>query len=285
MRGSGTWRFGTAGLALCLFGWIAPAHAQTPDVDLDPNRDTITIGVGAAVVPRYEGADSSRIVPAAAIRGKLSGFNFSTVGTNLYVDLVRDRGDGLDIQLGPVVGVNFNRTSRHVGDARVAALGKRAVAIEVGGYAGIGKTGVITSAYDTLSFDVSWQHDVAGAHGSTILSPTINYGTPLSRTTYVGIAAAVDIVGDGYARYYFGVTPAESLASGLPVSTPDGGIKDINFKFLVGQSLSGDLRRGWGLFAVAGYSKLLGDFKRSPLVAVAGDADQWIGAVGVGYTF
>ncbi|WP_414903454.1 MipA/OmpV family protein [Sphingomonas flavalba] len=272
------------GLVLWLLSGGAPAMAQADD-GFDPDRDTVTVGIGGALVPRYDGADSTRFVPGGVVRGKLSGFAFSTVGTTLYVDLVREPAGALDIQFGPVAGVNLNRTTRKLGDARVSALGKRSVAVELGGYAGIGKTGVVTSAYDTLSLSVSWQHDVAGAHGSFVVSPTLSYGTPLSRTTYVGLAAAANIVGGDYARYYFGVTPAGAAASGLPAYTPGGGVKDINAKLLIGQSLSGDLRRGWSLFALGGYARLLGDFKRSPLVSVAGDANQWVGAVGVGYTF
>ena len=50
-------------------------------------------------------------------------------------------------------------------------------------------------------------------------------------------------------------------------------------------SLSGDLRRGLALFGLANYKKLQNDFRRSPLVSDAGDADQFFGAVGVSYTF
>ena len=58
---------------------------------------------------------------------------------------------GRDFQLGPVAVVNFNRTSlKSIDDPRVRALGKLDTAIELGGYVGIGKTGVITSPYDKL---------------------------------------------------------------------------------------------------------------------------------------
>ena len=47
----------------------------------------MTIGVGAAIVPDYEGSDDYRIIPAGAIRGKVSGISFITRGTYLYVDV------------------------------------------------------------------------------------------------------------------------------------------------------------------------------------------------------
>jgi outer membrane scaffolding protein for murein synthesis (MipA/OmpV family) len=33
------------------------------------------------------------------------------------------------------------------------------------------------------------------------------------------------------------------------------------------------------------YSRLVGDFKRSPIVAMRGSASQWLGAVGLAYTW
>ena len=54
---------------------------------------------------------------------------------------------------------------------------------------------------------------------------------------------------------------------------------------LANQSLTGDLTHGLSLFGTAGYSRLAGDFKRSPIVADRGSAGQWFGAIGLGYTF
>ena len=267
-------------IVIALAGSPAIAQDNGPDSD----RDTVTIGAGAAIVPSYEGSDNYRIIPAGAIRGKVAGFTFQTLGTTLYVDVIPNRTGDVDFQFGPVAGVNLNRTSS-IKDARVRALGEIDTAIELGGYVGIGKTGVLTSAYDTISVNVAYQHDVTNTHDSYIITPSINYGTPLSKTAYVGASVNAEIVGDGYAQTYFGVTPGGAIASGLPAYTPDGGIKNVAFTLLGAQSLSGDLRRGWSLFAIGSYSKLLGDFKRSPIVSVAGDSSQWLGAIGIGYTF
>jgi outer membrane scaffolding protein for murein synthesis (MipA/OmpV family) len=36
---------------------------------------------------------------------------------------------------------------------------------------------------------------------------------------------------------------------------------------------------------IGGYSRMLGDAKRSPYTSIRGSADQWFAAVGIGYTF
>lgn len=247
--------------------------------------DTVTLGAGAAYVPSYEGSDNYEILPIAQLRGKASGHHFYMRGLQLYVDAIAEAPDeALDLSFGPTAGVRINRATG-IKDAQVRALGKLDPAVEIGAFAGIAKTGVITSAYDNLAFRVSFSADVAGAHESYVITPAIEYGTPLSERTYVGIGVSADYVGDRYARYYYSVSPAGAAASGLSEFDADGGFKNITFNLLGTQSLSGDLRKGWALFAVGSYSKLLGDFKRSPIVSEAGDDDQWIGAIGVAYTF
>ena len=284
--------------ALLLIGLgAAPAQAQSAGGNLaaisgpvDPNadtgRDTITIGGGIAVVPSYEGSNNYVIVPAAAIRGRVSGFNFASRGTVLSVDVLRDRSThGLDIQFGPVVNVNFNRVGRRV-DQRVRQLDGRKVAFEAGGYFGIAKTGVFTSPYDTLGASVTVLADTTGIHNSYTITPTVNYGTPLSRKAYVGVSLSGTWAGDGYARSYFTVSAPESLRSGLPVFTnARGGFKNYNVSALGTYSLTGDLRHGLGLYVVGSYSRLQGDFARSPIVSVAGSPNQFVGAIGLGYTF
>ncbi|WP_300117313.1 MipA/OmpV family protein [Sphingobium sp.] len=254
------------------------------------DHSNLTIGVGAAAVPSYEGSDDYRVIPIPQLRGKVHDFAFWTRGPALFVDVIPNRSDeGIDIQLGPVVGARFDRTSRkRIKDDAVAALGKLDTAIEVGGFVGIGKTGVITSAYDNISARVTITKDVAGAHDSMIVTPAIEYFTPLSIRSFVGLGVSADYVGKKYGRYYFDVTPEQAVASGLPAYDRAGdgsGFRKVNFNLTGGYSLSGDIRRGWTLFALGSYSRMLGDYADSPMVAIAGSKDQWIGAIGVGYTF
>jgi len=268
----------------------APALAQErvptqSDAAVDFNRETITVGAGVATIPSFEGADDNRWVPVAAARGSIGGFRFSTAGARLFVDVVRDTqdDDGLDFQLGPVIGFNAFRTNRKsINDAQVERLGELDTAIELGGYAGIGKTGVVTSPYDTVSFNVSAARDVAGAHDSYTITPAVNYGTPLSRKAYVGIAASATYAGGKYNRYYFGVTPAGTAASGLATYSPGSGWKNYSLSALGNYALTGDLLGGFSVVGGVSYSRLLDDVGRSPIVR---DRDQWYGAIGLAYTF
>lgn len=263
-----------------------PALAQPADAPLpDPNdqSDTFTIGGGGAYIPDYEGSDDYEFVPAAAIRGRVSGIQFFTRATYLYVDFI-PRGDGaLEFDLGPIVGARLNRTGK-VDDDFVDALPERKTAIEVGGFAGVTYHG-LTNPYDSLSFRVDVVKDVGGAHESTLVTPTIDFGTPVSRYTYIGLSLSAEWAGGKYADYYYSIGPAGSLASGLPVYDADGGFKHWRIGALVNQSLTGDLTKGLSLFGTGAYTRLSGDFKDSPIVDLRGSASQWLAAVGLAYTF
>lgn len=273
-----------AGLFIAAVGFSPVAMAQESD------RSSLTVGAGAAVIPSYEGSDDYRVVPVPQVRGKVKDFAFWTRGPGIYFDAIPNTNpDGLDFELGPVVNVRLDRSNRKsIKDAAVRALGKLDVAVEVGGFVGIGKTGVITSAYDNLSARVAVTKDVAGAHDSYVITPAIEYMTPLSETSFVGFGISAEYVGKKYGRYYYDIDADGFAASGLPVYSQAGnssGFKKISASLAGGMSLSGDLRKGWALFGVAGYSRMLGDYADSPVVAIAGSRNQWIGALGVGYTF
>lgn len=268
--------------------------ASSPDMattTVDPVADTggdfAVIGLGAAILPDYEGSDDYSFSPVPGATGRVSGFNFLLAGNRLSVDLIPDGvGPTIDFQAGPIAVLNLNRTStKGIDDAQVRALGKVDAAIELGGYVGIGKTGVITSDYDRLSLSVSLRKDVNGAHSSTVLAPTINYVTPLSTKALVGLFVSGERVGNGYADAYFSVTPQGAVASGLPVYNARGGWKNWTLGAIGGHSLTGDLTGGLQLFGGVVYRRLLNDFADSPIVATNGSRDQWLGTLGIAYSF
>lgn len=255
--------------------------------DTDAVKEIVTVAAGVISVPSYEGSDNNNFIPFVQARGTIDGYFFATQGTQLYVDLIRNTpGPGIDFQLGPVVSVNLNRSRRKgIDDRQVEALGIRKVALELGGYVGIGKTGVITSPYDNISVNVAYVHDVTNIHDSYVVTPQINYNTPLSRKAYVSISASAAYAGNGYARSYFGVDAPGALRSGLPVFNARKGWKNYSVGALGNYSLTGDLLGGVSVIGNVSYSRLLNDFKDSPVTSIAGSRDQWYYALGLAYTF
>jgi outer membrane scaffolding protein for murein synthesis (MipA/OmpV family) len=273
-------------LGAALAALAAPAFAQDdPPDDIPDDPNSLTIGIGAVWQPSYEGSDDYEIGPVGLAFGKIGGFGFATRGTSLAIDLIPDKSDApIQFELGPVVNVRLDRTGG-IKDPQVRALGELDTAIEVGVSAGIKKNGLLHK-YDSLGFKLQYLKDVSDTHDSSLLSPSIEYMTPLSTRTFVQLGFALERAGDGYARTYFSVSPAGALASGLPAFNAEGGWKSKRATLLFGQSLVGDLRKPkLSLFGLASYGRLQGDFARSPIVSVAGDRDQYMAAAGLAYTF
>ncbi|RDV07645.1 MipA/OmpV family protein [Sphingorhabdus pulchriflava] len=271
---------------LLLAATAVPASAQAPYGPPAPDRNSLTLGIGGGIAPEYEGSGDYGFQPGGVIQGKVDGFDFQVRGTNIYVDLIRDADDSkLNLILGPVAQIRLERTSRSdLDDPRVALLGTRETAVELGGHIGIGKKGFLIPPA-SLTFDLSFVHDVAGAHDSFILSPGLSLSSPVSQRTFARLGVSADYVGAGYGRTYFDV-PALATPGALPAYATDGaGFKSIGTTLLLTHDLGGDNRKGWGLFALTGYKRLLGQYSRSPIVRDAGNADQFLAVAGIAYSF
>lgn len=264
-----------------------PALAQTAgDPGLpDPNdrSNTFTIAAGGAFIPDYEGSNDYKFTPFGAIRGRVGGMSFFSRGTYLYLDVIPRPSGGVDFDAGPIVGIRRERTG-HLKDNFVDALPNRKTAIEVGAFAGVTFHG-LTNPYDALSLRLDVVHDIGKAHKSTIFTPNVDFGTPLSKRTYVGASLSADFVAGRYADYYYSVTPFDSFVSGLPVDDSHGGMKNWKLSTLINQSITGDLTHGLSIFGAGSYSRIVGSIARSPIVDDRGSRSQWQGAIGLAYTF
>jgi outer membrane scaffolding protein for murein synthesis (MipA/OmpV family) len=285
----------TFAIAACLSAALVatPALAQDSQAAPGPPADTgdtvyddtwLSIGAGVGYGPSYDGSDDYVAFPAPIIQGRVAGIGIQPRPAGLALDFIPDAREGMGFSLGPVARVRSNR-ARQIKDPVVKAAGELDTAIEVGVNAGLSFPKVL-NPYDSLSFstDVLW--DVNGAHSGMTYSPSVTYFTPLSR----GIAASLSLSaehGDGdFMRYYYSVTPAQSAASGLPAFTAGSGWTKAGATLLTAFDFDGDLTNG-GVSAVVigGYSRMMGDAKRSPYTSIRGSADQWFTAVGIGYTF
>ena len=274
-----------AGAALLLLPAIVsaqPAGSGRPPED----RNSLVLGLGGGIAPEYEGADDYGFQPGGVIQGKVDGFDFQVRGPNIYVDLLRDAPESRwNLIAGPVAQVRFERSSRNdIADPRVAALGTRDTAVELGGYVGIGRKGFLIPPA-SLTFDLAFVRDVAGAHDSFILTPGVALSSPLSQRSFARLGVTADYVGKGYGRTYFDVAALPNPDALPAYATRGSGLKSIGTTFLLTHDLGGDNRKGWALFGLAGYKRLLGQYARSPIVRDGGSADQFLGIAGIAYAF
>ena len=84
-----------------------------------------------------------------------------------------------------------------------------------------------------------------------------------------------------YAQTYFTISTAGSVASGLTAFNAKSGLKDVGGSMTVRYALS----RRWALVGLGAYKRLVGSVADSPIVGDAGNPDQFVGAIGVGFSF
>ena len=263
------------------------AHAQNDGAQVETvfDGDYLTVGVGGFYGPSYEGSDNYILFPAPVVQGNLLGVTITPRPGGIALDVIPDAKDAkVGFSLGPVANIRRDRVTR-IKDPVVRRLGKLDTAVEVGANAGVTVYDLVTG-YDSLTFSADARWDVAGAHKGMLWGPSVSYFTPVSKGAAINLAVTAEHIDRDYANYYFTVSPAGSVASGLPVFQARGGWKNVGINALVGVDFDGDLTNG-GLagFVTGGYTKLLNDAKRTPLTSIRGDADQWLAGAGLAFTF
>lgn len=260
------------------------AEQQRPAPDTVYDDNWISIGFGVALGPSYDGSDDYVLSPAPLVQGKVAGVGISPRPAGLALDFIPDRGDGPNIAFGPSVRLRNDRADQ-IKDEVVKLAGKLDRAVEIGVASGISFPKVL-NPYDSLSLNLDARWDVAGAHDGMVIEPGVTYFTPLSRGTAASLSIGAEFVDDNYADYYYSVSPQQSLDSGLPEFSAKGGLNSLGTNLLLAFDLDGDLQNGGlAIVAIGGYSRLVGDAKDTPYTSIRGSADQFFGALGIGYTF
>ncbi len=282
------------GLAALAAALSVSARAE-PDVQIsheppteEPSAfdgDFFIVTAGVIALPSYEGSNDTAVLPAGAIAGRLGGVGINPRAAGFALDLVPDKeGARAGLSLGPVIRLRTNRSGR-IKDPVVAQLGKLPKVFEAGVQAGVSLRRVF-NPHDQLSIGADMRWDISGKGSGHIIAPSISYLTPLSRKMVAGALLSAEVANRDYARFNYDVTPAGSIASGLPVYTARGGLKAVNLGMFVARDLNGNLLDG-GLLIGGGamYTRLTGSAAETPLTSIRGSRNQWFFGGGLGYVF
>jgi len=253
------------------------------------DNNWVTLGVGVGMVPSYAGSDDYVAFPLPLIVGRLGGVGINPNGPGITLNLLSQRTlpgqqGGTTFQFGPAFRIRNDRNAR-ISDEVVEAAGKLDVAAEVGANVGVSFPRVL-NRFDSLTLSTQVRWDILGAHGGMLIEPNIGYTTPLGRAWLMNLQVGMQFVDDDFADYYFSVSPDQATASGLPQFRADGGLNSAGTTAIVNYDLSGNsLDGGFSIYGVLGYSRLFGDGEDTPYTSIRGNADQFLGGIGVGYTF
>lgn len=269
-----------------------PAPAGAPPMAFTKpvfDQTWATVGIGVGLVPSYAGSDDYIAFPLPLIVGRIGGVGISPNGPGFVLDLNPGKPGlapqkGARIAFGPAFRFRNDRNVQ-IKDAVVARAGELDAALEVGGNLAVAWRGV-ARPLDQLSIGVQARWDVLGAHEGMVIEPQINYRAPIGRAFSLQVQASAEFIDDNFADYYFTISPAQALATGLAQFRADGGLNRIGTTAILAYDLDRNpLNGGWSLTAIGGYSRLIGDSADTPFTAVRGDPNQFITGLGVAYTF
>jgi outer membrane scaffolding protein for murein synthesis (MipA/OmpV family) len=151
--------------------------------------------------------------------------------------------------------------------------------------AGVTLHGVF-NGHDMLSFGADARWDITGHGGGLIVSPAIGYFTPLSHAQVFGMQASAEWIDSDYANFNYAISPAGSVASGLPAYTAHGGFKSFGAGAFTARDLNGNFLDGGLAIGVGAYwSRLYGSAAETPMTRLRGRSSQWLAAAGLSYTF
>jgi outer membrane protein len=246
--------------ALALASWSA-ASAQ------DGGAIRVRVGAGAQLQPAYPGADKDKVGPLFHLdiaRGT-NPFRFKGPDDPAGISLIDTHG----FSAGPEVNLQRRRKDSDVG----APVGNVRTTIEAGAFA----------QYDDLSsFRV--RGDIRkglGGHNGIVGSVGADkYWRDSDRYTF-SVGPRVLFSNSRYQEAYFGVTPAASAATGLPVYRPKSGIHAV----ALASGVTYQMSARFGLFGFGRYERLVGDAAKSPIVRAFGSRNQYSAGLGLTYTF
>ena len=263
-----------------------PPRAR-PDIVFDDNW--LSVGLGAGLVPSYSGSDDYIVFPLPLIVGSVGGIGIRPNGPGIRLDVVSPEivigsGKKAVINFGPAVRFRNDRANQ-IEDEVVELAEDLDIALEVGAAGGVTFPGVF-NRLDSLTFNTQVRWDVLGAHDGMLIEPTVGYIRPIGRGIQLQSSFGLQFVDDSFADYYYTVTPQQSADTGLPLFNADGGLNSVSANLILNFDLDGNfLNGGLSIYTVTGYTRLVGDAADTPFTDIRGDANQFIGGVGVAYTF
>lgn len=250
-------------LLLAAIALLASAGASAQE-----NRDIrIRVGPGVQFRPDFIGSSRAEVVPWYSI-------NLAR-GTDQFKAKTPYRGAGIGLiskgpfSFGPVGNIQAERKESKVG----APVGRVPATIEAGAFAQYDPS-------DSIRFRAQLMKGLGGHKG--LIGAVGADRIWRDGDKYVFSIGPRIVFSDArFQRAYFGVSPAASLASGLPTYRVHGGVEGV----ALASGLSYQLDKRWGFFGFGRWERLVGRAARSPIARQFGSRNQLSGGVGLNYTF
>jgi len=240
-----------------ILGWLVAAGlgmtplavmAQQPIPDYQ-----VAIGAGGIYKPKYIGSDSYTVTPWPFIYADYKDTITLEVGSawlepdNLKISLLKAR----NYKAGLIA--TYSEGRKRGDDTNSRNIHEVDPAVEAGVF--------FSFFFDNWKFDWNFRQDVSGAHDGWLSDFGVTWGARLAPNVKFEMGPKFTVASKNYMNTEFGITAADSTASGLQRTTPDAGIRDASF----GGRLTYNFTENWFAMAWGQYMYLLGDAGDSPV--------------------
>ena len=247
----------------------AGATAQSATAPASATDWTVSVGVEARAIPSYDGSSNALLLPfplfsvrpagtPAAFRSPRDGFGFGILDSGSF-------------QAGASFKVKVPRTESSDSDLR--GLGDIGWTLEAGAFAQYWPA-------DWLRTRVELRQGIGGHHG-LVSDLTADVVVPVTKQLTLSGGPRMTLATAAATSPYFGITPAQSAASGLPVYDAGGGLRSIG----AGAQARYQWSPQWATHMFVEYERLSGAAANSPLVTQRGSRDQIQVGIGLTYSF
>ncbi len=263
-------------LSLCLTTtFTGKAKAEGLEFALDQMPHIVGLGVG--MVPDYEGSDDYTFAVAPFLKWKLQNSEQYVMvkGYEVQANIL----DHPWLRFGPSLNYRFGRDDS-VDDDVVSKMEEIDGAIEGGAYVGVELIDK-TNRRKRFIANLDFLSDLSNEHDGYTLHLNLRGWYPLSMALDYGAGFSVVYASENYMEHYFGVSKKDSAKTGLPEFDADSGVKD----FRINQILVFHLNKQWHIAGGFQYRRLLNDADDSPIVDKRGSSDQWLGGIGLAYSW
>jgi MipA family protein len=256
--------------AIALVMFVAPAAAQQPR----PATDwSVSVGPAVIATPRFEGSDRMRVLAVPFFDIRFRDLFFASfaqgIGVNLLSrDIVGAPLPGLSA--GPILRWRFGRDQD--ADPALRGLGDVKFAGEAGAFVAYTFANVARARVEVRRG--------FGGHAGTLVDASLDAVARLG-DVMVTVGPTLSWSDGAYNRTYFGVTSAQSRASGLAVHTPGSGLRSVG----VNASFNWRVTDQVGLAAFGGWSRLQSVATDSPILRRGGSPDQFTAGAALTWRF
>ncbi len=260
-----------------------PASAQRP-AQPAPRAWTLTLAVAPVFAPAWQGSRDYALSIFPDIRLNYRDDVFFSLPDGLGWNLVNRDG----WKLGPLVKLRFGRQESTGGSPFLVTGGSTALrgmgdvdlAGEAGGFAQLGFAG----RKGRVRAEV---RQGFGGHDGVVADISAGWSDRFGKPTAPWLWSAgvrSTFAGADYVQTYFGVTPAQALATGLPVFRAGSGLVSTGANASLTKPL-GRAGRDGAVTLFTGYDRLADPAADSSLIRERGRRDQFSVGLSYGYRF